>query len=61
VLSPMVGCEHLPLYCQVLAESLRRQPYQAPVSKYFQESTIVSGLVTVYGMDPLGLSSCLIS
>ena len=29
--------------CQVLAEPLRRQLYQAPVSKHFLASTIVSG------------------
>jgi hypothetical protein len=29
--------------CQALAESLRRQLYQAPVSKHFLASTIVSG------------------
>jgi hypothetical protein len=29
--------------CQALAEPLRRQLYQAPVSKYFLPSTIVSG------------------
>jgi hypothetical protein len=36
---------------QVLAEPLRRQLYQAPVSKLLLESAIV-GLVVVYGMDP---------
>ena len=34
--------------CQALAEPLRRQLYQAPVSKYFLASTIVS----ICGMDP---------
>jgi hypothetical protein len=29
--------------CQVLAKPIRRQPYQAPVSKHFLASTIVSG------------------
>jgi hypothetical protein len=29
--------------CQALAESLRRQPYQAAVSKHFLAFTIVSG------------------
>jgi hypothetical protein len=35
MLSPMVGCEHPHLYCQALAEHLRRQLYQAHVIKYF--------------------------
>jgi hypothetical protein len=38
--------------CQALAQPLRRQPYQAPVSKHFQASAIVSGLATVYGINP---------
>jgi hypothetical protein len=38
--------------CQVLVEPLRRQLYQAPVSKHLLASTIVSGLVTVYRMNP---------
>ena len=42
MLSPMVGCEHLCI-CQALAESLRRQLYQAPVRKHFLASTIMSG------------------
>ena len=29
--------------CQALSEPLRRQPHQAPVSKHFLASTIVSG------------------
>jgi hypothetical protein len=29
--------------CQALAEALRKQPYQAPVSKHFPTSTIASG------------------
>jgi hypothetical protein len=37
----MVGCEHLPL-CQALAEPLRRQLYQAPVSMHFLATIIVS-------------------
>ena len=37
---------------QALAEPLRRQLYQAPVIKNFLASTTVSGLVSVYGMDP---------
>jgi hypothetical protein len=41
VLSPKVGCEHPPLY-QALAQPLRRQLYQAPVSKHFLAFTIVS-------------------
>ena len=43
VLSPMVGCVHLPLYLSDTAEPLRRQLYQAPVSKHLLASTIVSG------------------
>jgi hypothetical protein len=44
-LSPMVVCKLPPLYCirQFLAESLRRQPYQASITKYFPASTIASG------------------
>ena len=38
--------------CQALAEPLRRQLYQAPVSKHLLASTIVSELVIVYGMAP---------
>jgi hypothetical protein len=38
--------------CQALAESLRRQLHQAPLSKHFLSPTMVSGLVTVYGMNP---------
>jgi hypothetical protein len=41
----MDGCEHPLLCCQVLAEPLRRQLYQAPVSKHLLASTIVLGLV----------------
>jgi hypothetical protein len=37
---------------QALVEPLSRQLYQAPVSKQLLASRIVSGLVTVYGMDP---------
>ena len=35
-----------------LAEPLQGQPYQAPVSKHFLESTIVSGFGSADGMDP---------
>jgi hypothetical protein len=35
MLSPMVGWEHPPCICQALAEPLRRQLHQAPVSKHF--------------------------
>jgi hypothetical protein len=38
--------------CQALAKPLRRQLYQAPVSKYLLASTIGPGLVTVHVMDP---------
>ena len=38
--------------CQPLAELLRGQLYQDPVSKFLLSSTIVSGLMVVYGMDP---------
>jgi hypothetical protein len=37
--------------CQALAEPLRRQLYQAPVSKHLLASTIVSGFGVVYRMD----------
>ena len=41
---PTVGCKHPPLWiCQTLAEPLRRQLYQAPVSKHFLAYAIVSG------------------
>ena len=36
----MVGSEHLPLYLSGSDKPLRRQWYQAPVSKYFLASTI---------------------
>jgi hypothetical protein len=39
----MVGCKHPPMYLSGSAEPLRRQLYQAPVSKHFLASTIVSG------------------
>jgi hypothetical protein len=42
VFNPMVGC--ILCICQALTEPLRRQLYQAPVSKHFLSSTIVSGL-----------------
>ena len=38
--------------CQALTEPLRRQLYQGTVSKHLSASTIVSGLVTIYRMDP---------
>jgi hypothetical protein len=38
--------------CQALADLLRRQLYQAPVSKHLLPSTIVPGLVSVYGINP---------
>jgi hypothetical protein len=37
--------------CQALAQPLRKQLYQAPVSKILLASPIVSGLVVVYGVD----------
>ena len=37
--------------CQALAEPVRRQLYQAPVSMLLLASAIVSGLVIVNGMD----------
>jgi hypothetical protein len=37
---------------QALAEPLRRQPYQAPVSKRFLASAWCLGLVSADGMDP---------
>jgi hypothetical protein len=37
--------------CQALVEPLRRQLYQAPISKHLLASTIVLGLVTIYRMD----------
>ena len=39
----MVGCELLLCICQTVAEPLRRQPYQASISKHFLASTIASG------------------
>jgi hypothetical protein len=38
---------------QALAEPLRRQLYQVPVSKLLFASTTVSGFGVVYGMNPL--------
>jgi hypothetical protein len=43
VLSLIVGCVHSHLQGQALAEPLRRQLYQAPFSKHFLASAIVSG------------------
>ena len=40
--------------CQALAEPLRRQLYQAAVSRHFLASAIVSELISVYGMDSPG-------
>jgi hypothetical protein len=37
--------------CKVLAGPIRKQLYQTPFSMHFLESTIVSGLITVYGMN----------
>ena len=37
---------------QVLVEPLREQPYQAPVTKCFLASAIVSGLQAADGMNP---------
>ena len=37
--------------CKALAGWLRRQSYQFPVNKHFVVSKIISGLVTVYGMN----------
>jgi hypothetical protein len=52
VLSPMVGCETSHLYCQALAEPLRRQLYQIPVSKHFLASEILSQFGFSCGIDP---------
>jgi hypothetical protein len=38
--------------CQALVESLRRQLYQAPISKLLLSSAKVSGFDGCYGMDP---------
>ena len=42
-LSPMVGCKHHLCICEALEEPLRKQLYQAPVSKHFPASAIASG------------------
>ena len=43
--------------CQALAEPLRRQLYQASVNQHLLASTLLSGSVTVYWVDPqVGLS-----
>ena len=56
VLSPVDGCEHS-LLCQALADPLRRQLYQGPVSKHSLESTIVSGFVVcIWDGSPVGQS-----
>jgi len=40
-------------FCQTLAELFRRHSYQAPVSKHFLKSAILSGFGDyIYGMDP---------
>jgi hypothetical protein len=39
----LCGCDHLHLYWSGSGRASRRQLYQAPVSKYFLASTIVSG------------------
>ena len=60
-LTPPVGTPHSVQWlavniclciCKALARPLRRQVHQAPFSKHFLISTIVLGLVTVYGMNP---------
>jgi hypothetical protein len=60
-LTPLLGTPHSVQWLaaniclcifKALAGPLRRQPYQAPFSMHFLASTIVSGLVTVYGMNP---------
>ena len=38
--------------CQALAEPLRRQLYQTPVSKFLLHLQKCLGLVVVYGVDP---------
>jgi hypothetical protein len=56
--SPMVGCDHLPLYFSTMVDPLRRQLYQDPVSKYFLESTIVSGFGNcIWDRSPCGTFS----
>jgi hypothetical protein len=40
--SPMDVCEHPLLYCEALAESIRRELYQAPASNHLLASTMVS-------------------
>jgi hypothetical protein len=52
VLIPMDGCEHHFCKALALAKPLRRELYQAPVSKHLLASTKVSGFLTIYGMDP---------
>ena len=37
--------------CQVLTETPREHPYQAPLSKHLLASAIVLGLVSIYGMN----------
>ena len=44
--------------CKALAEPLRRQPYQVPVSKHFLASTILSGFVNcIWDKSPGGTVS----
>jgi hypothetical protein len=50
MLSPTVGCEHPPL-SQSLEKPLRRQIYQALVSKHFLGSEIMSGFGVSIRMD----------
>jgi hypothetical protein len=51
----LTGSYHASLYCVLVfqkAEPLRRQLYQASVSKHLWHPQYYLGLVTVYGMDP---------
>jgi len=51
----MIKGKHLPLYLHALGEPLRKQVYQAPVSKHFLASVIFIVWVWwlyVYGLDP---------
>jgi hypothetical protein len=42
--------------CQVVAETFRRQLYQAPISKHFLASTIVSALPLLIGCSATSLT-----
>ena len=58
MLRQIVGCQDLHLYFQALAETLRRQLYQGPISKHFLASSTGSGFgVYIWDLSPGGALS----